>query len=613
MANGEPAPDAIRASQDGGLPPASGLPSAGGLQYASTLPHASVLHLLLRRLRTPLLVVLAVFAVSIAGFTLIPGVDDAGRATAPLSFFHAFYFVTYTATTIGFGELPVAFSDGQRMWAAFVIYLSVVAWTYTLLAALTAVQDAAFRRAIAAIRFERSVRRIGEPFLLVLGCGDTGLQLTRIFDRLGMRFVVVELDAARLQALDLEDFRNDVVAIQDDASRPQALVRAGLRHPSCRAVLALTNDDAANLAAVITASLLNPRATLIARSDSAQTTALMQASGKPRIVDPFVAFAEQLAMALRAPGCHRLFDWLTALHGSPLPRELAPPQGAWIVCGYGRFGRAVAHRLRDHGIEVCVVEPGEVGDGERGIAVIAGDGTRRDTLAHAGVASAGAIVVGTASDLRNLAIARLAQSINPKLFVVLRQNEAGNAMLFEHFGADLVMRPSEIVADECVALLTSPLLLRFLRNVRRQTDGWADDVIHRLREASGKRSPATWELRIDREQAPAVCERSPDAAGASRVDASRRALRLGELLRDPRDRATRVEATALLALREGRETLLPGDDWTLAEGDELLFAGKEAARRRLAIGLHDRGTLDYLVTGREPGLRAPWQRRSRSA
>src|SRR5690606_36396909 len=123
---------------------------------------------------------------------------------------------------------------------------------------------------------------------------------------------------------------------------------------------------------------------------SAQTTALMQASGKPRIVDPFVAFAEQLAMALRAPGCHRLFDWLTALHGSPLPRELAPPQGAWIVCGYGRFGRAVAHRLRDHGIEVCVVEPGEVGDDERGIAVIAGDGTLRDTLAHAGVASAGA-------------------------------------------------------------------------------------------------------------------------------------------------------------------------------------------------------------------------------
>ncbi len=576
-------------------------------------PHASVVHLLLRRLRMPLLVVLAVFAVSIVGFTLIPGIDSEGRAAAPLSFFHAFYFVTYTATTIGFGEVPVAFSDAQRMWAAFVIYLSVVAWTYMLLAGIAAVQDAAFRRAIAAIRFERRVRHIGEPFLLVLGCGDTGLQLTRIFDRLGMRFVVVELDATRLQTLDLEDFRNDVISIQDDASRPPALVRAGVRHPLCRAVLALTNDDATNLAAVITASLLNPRATLIARSHSAETTALMQASGKPRIVDPFVAFAEQLMMALRAPGCHRLFDWLTALHGSPLARELAPPEGAWIVCGYGRFGRAVARCLRDRDIEVCVVEPTEIGDGERGIEVIVGDGTRRDTLERAGVASAGAIVVGTASDLRNLAIARLAQSINPKLFVVLRQNEADNAMLFEHFGADLVMRPSEIIADECVALLRSPLLLRFLRHVRRQTDGWADGVIHRLRDASGKRSPATWELRIDRAQAPAVCEHGLDAAGAPDADTSRRALRLGDLLRDPHDRNTRIEATALLALRDGDETLLPNDDWTLAEGDELLLAGREAARRFLAIGLHDRGVLDYLVTGREPGPQWPWQRSGRTA
>jgi len=452
------------------------------------------------------------------------------------------------------------------------------------------------------------VDRIAEPFLLVLGCGDTGLRLTRIFDRLGMRFVAVEIDAARLQALELEDFRNDVVAIHDDASRPQALVRAGLRHPNCRAVLALTNDDAANVAAVITASLLNPRATMIARSHTAETTTLMQASGKPRIVDPFVAFAEQLAMALRAPGCYRLFDWLTALRGTLLPDELAPPAGPWIVCGYGRFGRAVAHRLHEGGCEVRVIEPGPVGDDKTGIEVIAGDGTRRETLERAGIGGARAIVVGTASDLRNLAIARLAQSIDRSLFVVLRQNEAENALLFEHFRADLVMRPSEIIADECVALLTSPLLLRFLSHVRRQTDAWADQVIHRLRDASGKESPATWEVRIDRENAPAICARGiGDGRGRESAPAPS-ALRLGDLLRAPHDRSSRIAATALLALRAGRETLLPTDDWKLAEGDELLFAGTEAARRYVEIGLNDPGVLDYLVTGREPGRQWPWRR-----
>jgi len=601
MSDGDPGPATRTPQSPAAAPPDA---SAGAAQPSTeraplrgaALPHASVLHLLLRRLRVPLLLVTVVFAVSVAGFTLVPGADADGRPSAPLSFFHAFYFVTYTATTIGFGEVPVAFSDAQRMWATAVIYLSVVAWTYTLLTLLAAAQDGSFLRAIAGIRFERRVRRIAEPFLLVLGCGDTGLRLTRIFDRHGMRFVVVEIDAARLQALELEDFRNDVIAIQDDASRPQALVRAGLRHRCCRAVLALTNDDAANVAAVITASLLNPRATMIARSHTEETTTLMQASGRPRIVDPFVAFAEQLAMALRAPGCYRLFDWLTALRGTPLPTELAPPSGAWIVCGFGRFGRAVARRLRERGCEVRVIEPAGLDGDETGIEVIAGNGTRRETLDRAGIASASAIVVGTASDLRNLAIARLAQSIAPSLFVVLRQNEADNALLFGHFRADLVMRPSEIIADECVALLTSPLLLRFLDHVRRQTDAWADQVIHRLREASGKESPASWEVRIDREQAPAVC-------------ASAGAPRLGDLLRAPRDRSSRIAATALLALRAGRETLLPTDDWTLAEGDELLFAGAEAARRYVEIGLHDPGVLDYLVTGREPGRQWPWRRR----
>src|SRR5690606_31578620 len=160
------------------------------------IAHSSVLHLLLRRLRAPLMTLIVIYAISVAGFTLIAGVDASGAPTPPMSFFHAFYFVTYTATTIGFGEVPSAFSDAQRMWATVVIYLSVTGWTYTLLSLLAMFQDRNFLRARASIRFERRVARIAEPFHLVLGCGDTGHRLARMFDRLGMRFVVVEKDAA---------------------------------------------------------------------------------------------------------------------------------------------------------------------------------------------------------------------------------------------------------------------------------------------------------------------------------------------------------------------------------------------------------------------------------
>jgi len=42
-----------------------------------------------------------------------------------MGIFDAFYFITYTATTIGFGETPFEFSYSQRIWVTFSIYLTV--------------------------------------------------------------------------------------------------------------------------------------------------------------------------------------------------------------------------------------------------------------------------------------------------------------------------------------------------------------------------------------------------------------------------------------------------------------------------------------------------------
>ena len=87
----------------------------------------SALLLTLRRLRWPLVLLVGVYAIGITGLVLIPGVDEQGNP-AHMGFFHAFYFLSYTASTIGFGEIPEAFTDTQRLWVTAVIYMSVVAW-----------------------------------------------------------------------------------------------------------------------------------------------------------------------------------------------------------------------------------------------------------------------------------------------------------------------------------------------------------------------------------------------------------------------------------------------------------------------------------------------------
>ncbi|RRQ20972.1 ion channel [Thiohalobacter thiocyanaticus] len=80
-----------------------------------------IIFLVFRRMRRPLIAIITAYAVSVLGFTLIPGRDDAGNVWH-MDFFHAFYFVSYMGSTIGFGEIPYPFTTAQRAWATLTIY-----------------------------------------------------------------------------------------------------------------------------------------------------------------------------------------------------------------------------------------------------------------------------------------------------------------------------------------------------------------------------------------------------------------------------------------------------------------------------------------------------------
>ena len=91
-------------------------------------------------MRAPLITLIVIFSVSVVGLTLVPGIGPDGQP-ARIGLFEAFYFMSYTATTIGFGELPWPFTTAQRLWVTFSIYLSVIGWAYAIGSLLTLVQD----------------------------------------------------------------------------------------------------------------------------------------------------------------------------------------------------------------------------------------------------------------------------------------------------------------------------------------------------------------------------------------------------------------------------------------------------------------------------------------
>ncbi|WP_020654860.1 potassium channel family protein [Massilia niastensis] len=555
----------------------------------------SVIFLILRRMRAPLIVLIVFYTVGVLVLTIVPGQNADGTPGPPLSFFHAFYFISYTATTIGFGEIPWAFSDAQRLWVTVCIYMTVIAWTYAIVKVLALLQDKAFLQALTDSRFARRVRHMHMPFYLICGCGETGSLICRALDVLGYDFAILEKNVLRVEELAMEDFITNDPVLAADASASSYLLMAGLCHPQCRGVLAVTNDEQANLAIAINVRLLAPGMPVLARVRNPLVAANMASFGTHHIVNAYERFAEYLALAISSPERFRLIEILTGLPDTPLPEVHRPPLGRWIVCGYGLFGSAVCRYLDLPGIDISVIDPKYEGPANAGI--LRGIGTEASVLKEAGIAEALGIVAGSDNDISNLSIAVMAKKLNPNIFVVTRQNQAANDMLFDAFKADFSMVHTRVVAQECISIITTPLLARFLSAVRMADESWSKQVCARLEEICEGRVPEVWDVEIETLLAPAV----------HKTLMSEQPICVGQLMRNNGEWERALPAVVLMIVRRGKSFLLPGDDFALEAEDALLVAGQHDARSSLHLTLQNANALEYVLTGEDRRGGRLWQ------
>lgn len=558
----------------------------------------NVFYLVLRRMRLPLITIVIVYTLCTIGLALVPGVDAAGNPTPGMGLFHAFYVISYTGTTIGFGEIPAPFSSAQRLWMTFSVYLTVVGWSYSVVTVLSLLQDSGFQTAMRSGRFNGRIRTIREPFYIVCGCGDTGMLVAHGLDRLGLRFVVLENDPGRYEELRLEEFSFDPPISTADASQPTALTAAGLLLPNCRGVMALAVDDDTNLAIAVNVSLLRPGLPVLARIRDPELDVTHGVFGGDVVINPFERFAEHLVSAIVAPERYRAREILTGLPGRPLPEEHHPPAGHWVMCGYGRFGHAITTRLREAGLTVSVVDYSHFGIDD---VDVKGRGTEPGVLTAAGIERASGIVAGHRDDRRNLAIAVHARELNPDIFIVTRHNQATNTPLFEAFEGDLSMEPSRLVAQEFLAVITTPLMARYLEYLRSVSEPGCAQLVSRLASLRPGFVPETWSVLLDAPHAPAVTRQLAEGL----------VVTVRDLCRDPRGRDHDLWLVPLVFARDEQTIIHPPGDLALRPGDEVLFAGSAEAHRRQQLSLVNDTALTWVRTGQEQTSGLLWRWLSR--
>jgi Trk K+ transport system NAD-binding subunit len=520
--------------------------------------------IVLRRMRSPFIFVIVTFSINTAGMMLMPGPDS---HPGHLTLFDSFYQMAITLTTVGYSEVPYSFSYPQRMWLTLSIFSLVIAWAYAIGVLFSVLGDTAFRDALSAQRFRRQIRRIREPFVLILGYGQAGRAVGLELDERRRRFVVVDKQQHRVDSIITDALTADVAGLEADCHNPAVLGLAGLGRDNCQGVLALTDDDDANLAAVMTVSLLRPEITVIARCQDRAVQRRMEDFGSAAVINPHDRYGGYLALMLHQPVTYQLLIWLMDNDENQLP-ELSTglTRGRWVVCGGGEFADQVTTDLRHAGLQVDQIPPTD------------------DPLVLDGVVG---FVAGTDNDMTNIAMAEHARLANPDAFVSVRQQDSMHQTLLTALDVDSVFVPTDLIAREALARLVHPNFWRFIEEAVQQDEAWAVRTRDRLVQRCGRAVPERDVIALSDREAPAVVRWLADHE-----------LTVGDLLRHPDDRSAPLPVVPLLVVRGAELILTPDDDTSLRIGDQLLLAGKDIGLSDLSDALFSSATIEYITTGR---------------
>jgi voltage-gated potassium channel len=148
-----------------------------------------------------------------------------------------------------------------------------------------------------------------------------------------------------------------------------------------------------------------------------------------------------------------------------MEREIARLENHVIVCGFGRFGRAVVEELLRSRSPLVIIDsdPAKKDDlVSLGVPYLIGSALSDETLDHAGVDRARAIVVATPSDSDNVFITLSARERNSRIRIHSRAESEAGARRLRLAGATQVISAYQSGGARIAASILRPAVVDFL-------------------------------------------------------------------------------------------------------------------------------------------------------
>ncbi len=540
--------------------------------------------IILKKLRLPFLVILITFSISILGMMLIPGVDDKGNPYY-LNFFDAFYFVSYMATTIGFGESPYAFTYPQKLWVTLSIYLTVVGWFYAIGTIVSLIQDEALKKAININRFRKQVLSFREEFYIILGYNRITKEI--INNSEGYRFVVIDKREEKIDELNLEDFYPFVPSIIGDATNEIILRYAGIELKNCKGVISLFEDDAKNMQIATICKLLNKNVELIVKATSKNQFDYYNSLGVEYIQKPFKIISDRIYYNLTAPYLWLLELWAYG-HSLKLNKNEMLPKGKYLICGYGRMGKAIEDGLKRANIEYNIFDiKSEEYIKQKG-GVVFGDEEDEKTLKNLDIKNTKTIIASTNNDLLNLTIINKAKELNPNIYTIARENSLDDLTIFQAAKIDRIYVLEKILAEYTITIISKPLVDAFIKAIRAKNNEWGKKIVTKLKTLVGT-NPSYYEITINYKNTYALIRRLR----------KNEKITLGDISKSREDRTKALKIVYLLLKRGNDIILMPDKNTQIRENDKLLIAANKDVIEDFEYITNNIYELEYVLNRKE--------------
>ncbi len=546
----------------------------------------SALWLVLNKMKVPFLAIILSYTVSIIGLLLISGIDNNGNAHH-MSIFDAFYFVTYTASTIGFGEYPFEFTYQQRLWVSAMIYISVVSWFYAIGTLISLLQDKLFISQIKQYRFKKQVNKLREKFIIVLGYNYVTSEIIKIINQTDYRVVVVENDKNKVDNLILENFTPHVPVLRANTYDSQTLELAGVKSMFCKALVTLYKNDELNLRIAVTTKMLNPNIKIAAKSTTKNHTENLKDLDVEVVENPFKIIASQINLALNAPNILKLERWIYQI-GKLNDKLPILPVGRYIVCGYGRFGQEIYKVFKANNVDAVFIEIQEP-KRKKDIDIIYGNSDDKHILTNAGIDRSVAIIAGTQNDTVNISILRTAKKLNSNIITIARENHIEDFSIFNNANIDVIFMPSKILINKTTNALIKPSADKFIKYIRTKDESWGQNLVKQLIKLIGE-DPILYLLHLSEKHSPAVVEELK----TSKLKLSIFKTSLSNYKLD-----NSVMALMIYNTKNQKEIILPSWDVDIEPNDKILFASDQYSVDEIELIANNIFELHYAINGEE--------------